>query len=1456
MSALRRGSILIHLQYKFRGLLDRHLYLLLLIPLVFIIYSLSGPGISLTGDFPYLDTSDYASNRLWTWLEKGSIDGFEFLSRLPIIGSWYLLGLIGIDSELATKSMVVLGFLLSSFSFYVSFLLFFRDKFTDSKIALKLSALTGSYFYAYNEWSFNRIHHWYLWIGYSILPLFFISIYFSFNNPKDWKWIISAIFLWSIASTTPHMTLFYGIILGVTFLGFIFNNLKNKKSRLIRLVLIFVVIIASYVFVNMYWIYPYILASMTNVIAPNYELTQEILEILSREGNFVNTLRILAYWLNSDVITADNPYYPIWIFASIVIPLTAFSSLLLRKSIKYAVIFSGIALIATLLAMGTKSPIDYYKLVLTNPMLTSFAWLLRDADKWSSLIVFAYSFLLGIVSYKFFSVTKIKNCDKRKLLISGSFMFLLLGSILVVSYPFYTARMDPLVPVILPSEFDKLNEYLSTIAEEKVYFMPYPLYETQWHKSGRVGTIYQTHSIKPSIESTEYNFLARNYYNYLINSIRENNTKRIGNLISPLGTSYLIFHNDTWSKSQNSYDKYSINLLNKLYLLEDLKNVENVGFYKIFRTSNDKDDNAIEQINIPSQNIGVISGLDTFASLSTIPSFNTLRSSLFFLDESTTETAANLIGGLDELILSGSSSADDLVFSLIDDKYLKAPLDVTYRNEPSLVWSRSRATDPIHAEYHTPLENLGLTNWDFDYGKGLVMTKAMGTNLSVPVAILDKDNNSKILDNDYYLFVRYLKNQKGGQINIHLDNKLIQTIDTLDKNSNKFVWHKVNLVNLDKGNHTLKLENVVGFNAVNLFALIPHDEMNRLRTVVNGIIEDQKRIIYLMEAESNFYNSKGMDTDTLLLFGNNSGVTTVASNNKNTGKDIRTFEGQFRVPENSDLVALQFFNKSNASIEDSFSINALKISPSHEKYNVFGLDFERKIENIPLASLRKLDWINYDKDSQTTSIETNNPLYGNYSLKVSTEQGNKVGWNVLSTDFVPLKQGSYYAISMDVSAMDVKQLHSIILYYDFNGKEITRATDYIFKGKDGTFRDTFTFSIVPPKEARYLKIQVLTLSSNSKTSSYLLDNVKIDEVTFPTHYEKNSNFEQGPNGSNMSDSIRADYLNKNVESNVSNSIIQTRPFPVHQNLTYNYTITAEAKNMTSYYATASFRNSGDVSQNNTKYGHNASNGNVLSLSNGSQIQYKLEVIKPANYSIALRAMTCEICTFLNLSIQNTDNLVENRYDKNIQSNSISLKDKNSGLKWLNPNSSYHLNKGTYSLKIYSDSHADLDSIIIYQNNNNITSAVTKKGDQTLSNLFNVNLPAPKLTEIKKINPTKYVINVENATRPYTISLAEAYDPLWAAYDASSGENNDNNFKANSFPIYGVVNGFFINKTGDHILVLEYQPQNWFIQGATVSIFALVLMLVVTVLYYKKFTFDKFMVSVTRMKKYISNKKSS
>lgn len=592
------------------------------------------------------------------------------------------------------------------------------------------------------------------------------------------------------------------------------------------------------------------------------------------------------------------------------------------------------------------------------------------------------------------------------------------------------------------------------------------------------------------------------------------------------------------------------------------------------------------------------------------------------------------------------------------------------------------------------------------------------------------------------------------------------------------------------------------------------------------------------------------------LFGNDNKIIDENPNSTFT----RTFKGQFRVPTNSDLVSLEFLAKKNPNVESYYSIRDLEVAPAYKKYNVFTSDFERKSGSVPLATLRHSDWMNYDKDLISTSIETNRPIYGNTSLRVDLNQGDRVGWNILSTDLIPIDDDAYYNATLDISAKDVEQLHSRILYYDLNEKEITGTTDYVFKGKNGAFKDTFSSSILLPRGAKYLKYQVLTLSDNPKPSSYLLDNVKLDEIMDVNIVSNNlDNLEDGQNMTNVK---KKNYMNTELKNNSSIFLIRTKPFAVEENHTYNYTITAKAKNVSSYSAIASFKNSGDVAKNSTRYGSNASNGDVLSLSNGSEIHTRLDIIKPSNYKIALRAKTCETCTFLDLSIEGYEH--NKNVNSSVQANIISLKDKASGLKWLFSNKTYFLNKGTYELKIYSNSQTDLDSVMIYSIGNvNSSDDTNKEYNESFHDLFsqgeNSSSPA-EISGYKKINPTKYILDIKNATRPYMVSFAESYDPLWIAYSDTTKSNTsevsskNTNFKTSSIPLYGVTNGFFVNKTGDYTLLIEYEPQKWFTDGAIISIASLATILIGIFLFRER-KIRKFYVGITkRIQKYYVDKK--
>jgi len=94
-----------------------------------------------------------------------------------------------------------------------------------------------------------------------------------------------------------------------------------------------------------------------------------------------------------------------------------------------------------------------------------------------------------------------------------------------------------------------------------------------------------------------------------------------------------------------------------------------------------------------------------------------------------------------------------------------------------------------------------------------------------------------------------MKNQKGGELKVYLDDRLIGDINSKDNRSSTFVWEKIiSDMDLAEGRHVLELENVDGFNAVNIFAVLPDNEMNRLLqsafTLASNITN-----VYILEAE-------------------------------------------------------------------------------------------------------------------------------------------------------------------------------------------------------------------------------------------------------------------------------------------------------------------------------------------------------------------------------------------------------------------------------------------------------------------------------------------------------------------------------------------------------------------------------------------------------------------------------
>lgn len=1350
----------------------------------------------MTGDFPSLDTGHFAAEKLWLWIEKGSTYSFESLSRYPVIGLWYILSFLSLDSAIITKSIVILGFLLASTSFYFSFLFLFKKKFSPyDSIRLKSSALMGAFFYAYNIWSFLRIAHWYLWIGYAVLPFYIVSVICLVKNPKRLKYIVSSVLLWSFASTTPHLTVFYGIILIVIFFLFFLFNHKKKFTQLAPSILS---VILLYSLVNMYWIYPYLVASRSSPvpIGPMYLLQEENLQILSRHANILNSFRLASDWqsVQHHEPSENAPLHTLWIFASFLIPIIAFSSLITRKFMIYTSIFSFVAIIGILLDMGTQSPINYYNIIFSTEIGKNYGWLIRAPEKFTLLIAFGYSFLISITTIKLLNWAR-----NEKKLFGIAFLILLIGSMVVYSYPIYKFTMDEKFNrITIPDDFNKLNDYLSKINEDKVFFMPYPSGESEWSRN-EVMDIYQLYSLKPSIGITSP--ALKNYYNFFVKSLMANTSGDIDNFISPLGSSYLIFHNDTRSKVNfggKSLFKDNLDLLNRLYKSPGIKFVDKIGLFNIFKTNSSV---SVGELNIPKNNIIVVGGLDNLLFLNSVDSLKPKDASLLFLDQTMSKMKNNAVKTDDPLIMGRSAS--NLILGFADNKFILSPFDKTFNHDPDRMWSRESTASPELGIFHNYLTDLGIENWDFDYGKGVVITKEK-----------DKlDMDIKVKDNDHYdLFVRYLENQKGGIMNIYLDGSLVNEINSKDYERNTFVWAKITNQYLTKGTHTITLENVVGLNVVNIFAILPTNETSKL--IKNGIsIAEKTKNIFLLKA-SDFSNIHNTNEYTNSLLNTNNFSDTIGIK----GSVNRTISGQFRAPENTDRVSLQFWATQNPQSNSSYVIRNLEINPAFTKHNIFEMN-NHTGSGMSIAEVRNMDWRILNKNILSRSFEIMNSSSEETGMRIDIKQGNNTK-GVITTNFIPINEESYYDYIINVTGKDVNQFYSRVLYFDSNKKPLSK--EIAFPAVAGSFKNTFNTSILPPIGTKYLKLELSVLANRWTNSNYLVNDLELQQIHPITIFKNNMKVFENSNASNQkivlipatSASNSGGDKNFMLKAEINRgsldgfNLLQTKQLPIEGNMVYNYSLTVETNNITSLYSVTSFGKNDDF-ENIRKYELNGTIHNVFDVRPGSVLYTDFDVLKSSNYVVAMKVRTCQTCTFLNVT------LGDNKYK-------ISLKDKNSQLKWLYLNDTY-LDQGSSELRIYSDTEAYLDSVVIYSINKSSTSTVPETIEKSMKDLF-LSEPPARIVSYTKVNPTKYIVNIMNATRPYVLVLAESFDPLWLASVQGAYNSADRiPFRTNSIPIYSITNGFLINKTGNYTLTIEYQPQEWFNDGKTITLLTLAIL---------------------------------
>jgi hypothetical protein len=958
-----------------------------------------------------------------------------------------------------------------------------------------LGALISAIVYMTSPFIIQRSHHTFILIAYSFTPL---TMYFLIKGLYDKKlrYFIYSAFFWSVASGDPHWILLDAIILLGYFaydvvLSITKKNFTKQKNFYISS---FVILITCYFLFSAYWLLP-LLASTEyrdNALQPSYILGKDTVQMLSEQSSLINAFQFKTYWLEKQGYTPipeylSNPLIQeisiISGFLPIIIGLLGFA---IKPKNKFMIFFAILTLTSILLSTGTREFIGtlYLWIIFKAPFSSVYGWMLRSPQEFISLSILGNSFLVAFTIETITNVDKTVNSILKK--VPALVVIVMLLSTFFASWPLFTGDLNhDLKPVEIPKEYYSANQWLETQGGNfKVIWMPkFESKDAIWNLGHGSDIFDDEFSDRPTYFVYSHPAF-ENYYSYVLgiqrapNSVLlQNKSEYIGKYLQPLNVRYLIFHSDVVEGlGENGLEIGLDNLKNQ----KDLKLVEQDGFISIF-----ENENYADHISVPKQNILVLGGLDKFTFLNSIGSFSPINTSLLFLDESCAKNNHKYESILTADGLIADESSLDLSLSFLDDSHLLKPFDYASDTYPLEFWSKGATNDPTHGEWHPYLEKFGIENWQSDYDKGLVFTLSPSKS-DAGEKDLKMNFKTKASEN-YHLFIRYFKNQNGGEIKIFLDGREI-SLETKDE-LNKFVWKDLGVFYLQSGEHSMALRNVDGFNTVNLFALIPNNELIELQKEVYKSLEN-KTIIYIFEGEYDIYGenvSLGRRSDA------SNGKILVFSPQ---GKAWQEFE---IIQEGYYQMAVRVEGRFNIKVDNlTFPINSKNFSfvylnPIYLDKGLHKIEFD--LEKIPYLyswDFRSQDQINEWKGITYQFGSTCNIFWDKKEQLLRGEFYNSTfGWRMIGSPPVPIDSSERYIFNFSIKSINGYAIHVGIAEFDKNMNELHETYISNLTTNSGWEKISYGYNPLNSSTA-YLQLQIW---DGYKTSFFSPTTIWLSNVT-------------------------------------------------------------------------------------------------------------------------------------------------------------------------------------------------------------------------------------------------------------------------------------------------------------------------------------------------------------------------
>jgi hypothetical protein len=179
------------------------------------------------------------------------------------------------------------------------------------------------------------------------------------------------------------------------------------------------------------------------------------------------------------------------------------------------------------------------------------------------------------------------------------------------------------------------------------------------------------------------------------------------------------------------------------------------------------------------------------------------------------------------------------------------------------------------------------------------------------------------------------------------------------------------------------------------------------------------------------------------------------------------------------------------------AVNILALAPSSKmpEADTKLRDYAQDVTNLYLYSAERdflpveTGWQNHHQDVLAMSINADSPVSQDIRLQVDVKRGDSTVWNVISSDYIEVEQGSNIRYEFTAHGQDVNGLHSKVYYFDADKKPF--YNEFVMGGMSGTFTHSASKTLSTPEGAAYANLQFWIRPNPAQASSYLVENITL-----------------------------------------------------------------------------------------------------------------------------------------------------------------------------------------------------------------------------------------------------------------------------------------------------------------------------------------------------------------------------